>query len=149
MRLPTNRYENNIAITRDIYIEHISILNNLTECTHKPHQAGRNISSPDITFCTTVLAMDTLWSTAEKLSSDHLPIIITTKTTHKQKQNKKTFINYKKANWSAYTKDTENLSASLDTTNITETTYRIITTEFNSIIFKTSNKHIPRCKGML
>jgi len=56
----------------------------------------------------------------------------------------KTSINYKKAHWLACTEDTENLFASPDTTNITETTYRIITAQFNSLISKTGEKHIPR-----
>ena len=66
----------------------------------------------------------------------------TTKTT--QKQRRKTFVNYKKANWSAYKEDTEILFASLDTTNITETTCRTIASQFNYIITKTGEKHIPR-----
>ena len=45
------------------------------------------------------------------------------------KKCRKSFINYRKANWPAYTEDTENLFASLDTTNITETIYRTITTQ--------------------
>ena len=49
-------------------------------------------------------------------------------------------MNYKKTNCSAYTK---NLFASLDTTNITETTYRTITAQFNYTIYKTDEKHIP------
>ena len=80
------------------------------------------------------MSIDTLWSTAKKLPSDHLPIIITTKTTHKQKQDRKTFVNYKKENCSAYTEDIENLFASPDTIDITETIYGMITTQFNSII---------------
>ena len=76
-----------------------------------PNASPSHISSPDITFCTLseVKSIDTLWSTAQKLASGHLPIFIMTKTTHKQKQGRKTFISYKKANWSAYTEDTENL----------------------------------------
>ena len=71
-------YENNITNTRGTYIEqelqHLSILNNLTEYKRKPHQAGSNIPSPDITFCTPTLTIDTLWSAAKKLSSDHLAL---------------------------------------------------------------------------
>ena len=77
----------------------------------------------------------------KKITMDVFFSLDTTKTT--QKQRRKTFVNYKKANWSAYKVDTESLFASLDTTNITETTYRTITTQFNYIITKTGEKHIP------
>ena len=77
-------YENNIINTSGTRIkhglQHLSILNDLKEYTHMPQQARRNISSPDITCCTSTLTIATLWSSAKKLSSDHLPIIIKTNT---------------------------------------------------------------------
>ena len=38
----------------------------------------------------------------------------------------------------------KNKTGKLNTTNLTETTYRTITAQFNSIITKTGKKHIPR-----
>ena len=50
----------------------------------------------------------TTWHTIHALNSDHLPIITTiTRTKYKLQQNRHTFTNYRKANWTPFTTDTE------------------------------------------
>ena len=53
------------------------------------------------------------WTTQHALSSDHLPIITTIKIRHdyRLQQNRRSFTNYKKADWTQFTEDTESAFA--------------------------------------
>jgi len=64
-------------------------------------------SSPDITLISGHLLMDATWSTHTTLGSDHLPITVDLPgvTTHPRKV--RTFTNYRRANWEAFTEETE------------------------------------------
>ena len=66
-------------------------------------------TSPDITTISTTLYNRPTWHTIHALNSDHLPIITTinTRTKYKLQQNRHTFTNYRKANWTQFTTDTE------------------------------------------
>ena len=57
----------------------------------------------------TTLYNHTTWHTIHALNSDYLPIITTmnTRTKYKLQQNRHTFTNYRKANWTQFTTDTE------------------------------------------
>ena len=70
-------------------------------------------SSPDITTVSKTLYNRTSWTTQYALSSDHLPIITTINLRHDYilQQNRRTFTNYKKADWTQFTKDTESAFA--------------------------------------
>ena len=61
-------------------------------------------TSPDITAIPTHLLCNTTWETLKTLSSDHLPILTSIQLKYnKQRFINRTFTNFKKANWTAYT----------------------------------------------
>ena len=65
-------------------------------------------TSPDISLASLSLLPYTNWETNTRLGSDHLPIIITCATKIKlQPSDKRTFINFKKANWDKFKAETE------------------------------------------
>ena len=65
-------------------------------------------TSPNITTVSNTLYNRTSWTTQHELSSDHLPIITTINIRHdyRLQQNRRTFTNYKKADWTQFTEDT-------------------------------------------
>ena len=86
----------------------------------------------------------TSWTTQHTLSSDHLPIITTINIRHdyRLQQNRRTFTNYKKADWTQFTEDTE--SAIAQTTIPTNIhTANII---FTNIILMADKQNIPKGK---
>ena len=65
-------------------------------------------TAPDITLATTNLLPTCSWTTDFALSSDHLPILISIRSNiQKTRAANKTFINFQKANWDAFTEFTE------------------------------------------
>ena len=70
-------------------------------------------SSPDITTVFNTLYNRTSWTPQKALSLDHLPIITTMNIRHNYRlqQNRRTFTNYKKADWTQFTEDTESAFA--------------------------------------
>ena len=87
--------------------EHITL--NTDTPTRVPHTTLQQATSPDITTIFTTLYNRTNWHTIHALNSDHPPIIITIniRTKYKLQQNRHTFTNYRKANWTQFTTDTE------------------------------------------
>ena len=84
------------------------------------------------------------WTTFHALSSDLIPIIITLNIRHdyRLQQNRRTFTNYKKADWTQFTEDTE--SAFGQTTIPTNIhTANII---FTNIILMADKHYIPKGK---
>ena len=92
-------YENNIVSTRGTHIEHELQHQYILTRHHSLYSSTYNRHS------------------LEYSQKTFRSFMITNKTTHRQKHGRKTFINYKMENWSAYTEDTENLFASLDSTS--------------------------------
>ena len=86
----------------------------------------------------------TSWTTQHVLSSDHLPIITTINIIHdyRLQQNRRTFTNYKKAEWTQFTEDTESSSAQT-TIRTTIHTANII---FTNIILMADKHNIPKGK---
>ena len=74
--------------------------------TRKPFSALQQNTSPGITWTTPDLALESSWHTLQKLSSDHLPIIIQLFPPTTKLQKKKTYINYKKARWELFEEHT-------------------------------------------
>ena len=74
-----------------------------------PNTTLQQTSSPDITTVSNTLYNRTSWTTQHALSSDHLPIITTINIRHDYilHQNRRTFTNFKKADWTQFTEDTE------------------------------------------
>ena len=123
-------------------LNNMHILNDIQQHTRIPYQANFNITSPDITFCSPTLAQDTYWRTDKKLQSDHLPIIITTRTRHKPETQRRTYVNYNKANWTQFSKETEEHFEHWNKSNITNIDTAI--KQFNTIINNADKHSIPR-----
>ena len=139
-------YEHNQSNRRGLDIavqfDNMYILNDTSQYTYIPHQAHRSPSSPDITFCSPSLSHTTTWRTEPQLPADHLPIIITTKTHCKPERSHNTYTNYKKADWTKYTEETEQHFSTLNNTPITNIDKHII--KFNNIILNADKHHIPK-----
>ena len=86
----------------------------------------------------------TLWTTQHALSSDHLPIITTINIRHdyRLQHNRQTFTNYKKADWTQFTEDTESAFAQTTIPTNIHTANRI----FPNIILMADNQNIPKGK---
>ena len=100
-------------------------------------------SSPDITTVSNTLYNRTSWTTQHVLSSDHLSIITTINIRHdyRLQQNRRTFTNYKKADWTQFTEDTVRFRSDHHTTNIHTT--NII---FTNIVLMADKHNIPKGK---
>ena len=113
---------------------------NTEEPTRLPNNRDGRPSSPDISIASLALLPYTTWEVHTTLGSDHLPIIITSSSNIKPlMSDRKTYINFKKANWNEFKQDTEIAFSALESpTNIFkgEKTFR-------QIINKNSKKHIP------
>ena len=86
----------------------------------------------------------TSWTTQHTLSSDHLPIITTITIRHDYilQQNRRTFTNYKKADWTQFTEDTESAFAQTTIPTNIHTANRI----FTNIILMVDKHSIPKGK---
>ena len=80
------------------------------------------------------------WTTQHALSSDHLPIITTNNIRHdyRLQQNRQTVTNYKKADWTQFTEDTESAFA--------QTTIHTANRIFTNIILIADKQNIPKGK---
>ena len=97
-------------------------------------------TSPDISLASLSLLPNTKWEVKKNLGSDHLPIIITISTSLKQSKSiKRTYVNFKKADWDKFTSmSEEKFSNAPAPTNIFEAEKT-----FRRIINKTAKKFIP------
>ena len=80
-----------------------------------------------------------MWTTQHALSSEHLPIITTISIRHdyRLQQTRRTFTNYKKADWTQFTEDTETtIPTNIHTANII----------FTNIILMAYKHNIPKGK---
>ena len=109
-----------------------------------PNTTLQQPSSPDITTVSNTLYNRTSWTTQHALSSDHLPIITTINIRHdyRLQQNRRTFTNYKKADWTQFTEDTESAFAQTTIPTNIHTANRI----FTNIILMADKQNIPKGK---
>ena len=86
----------------------------------------------------------TSWQTHHALSSDHLPIMTTINIRHnfRLQSYRRTFTNYKKANWTQFTKDTELAFSQTTIPDDIHTANRI----FTNIILLADKHNIPKGK---
>ena len=121
---------------------HITL--NTNTLTRVPNTTLHQTSSPDITMVSNTLYNPTLWPTQHALSSGHLPIITTINIRHDDRlqQNRRTFTNYKKADWTQFTEVTE--SAFAQTT--IPTNIHIANIIFTNIILMADKHNIPKGK---
>ena len=122
--------------------DHIT-LNRITP-TRVPSTTLQQTSLPDITTVSNTLYNRTSWTTQHALSSDHLPIITTINIRHdyRLQQNRRTFTNYKKADWTQFTEDTESAFAQTTIPTNIHTANRI----FTNIILMADKQNIPKGK---
>jgi len=115
---------------------------NQDQPTRLPNNPNQQPTSPDITTISNNLQPKTSWTTTTKLSSDHLPIIITfqTKAKFHITSNRNTFTNYHKANWQAYTDEIESILQSAATPTNPHTANQTIT----NAILSADKHHIPK-----
>ena len=124
-------------------LDHITL--NTNTPTRVPNTTLQQTYSPDITTVSNTLYNRTSWTTQHALSSDHLSIIITINIRHdyRLQQNRRTFTNYKKADWTQFTEDTESSFAQTTIpTNILYTASII----FTNIILMANKHNIPNGK---
>ena len=107
--------------------------------TRVPNTTLQQTSSPDISSVSNTLYSRTSGTTQRALSSDHLPIITTINIQHdyRLQQNRRTFTNYKKADWTQFTEDTESafaqtsVSTNIHTANILFTNILLMADKHN------------------
>ena len=113
--------------------------------TRVPNTAFQQTSPPDITTMSNTLYNRSSWQTHHALSSDHLPIMTTFNIRHnfRLQTYRRTITNYKKANWTQFTKDTELAFSQTTIPDDIHTANRIFTN-----IIMLANKHNIR-KGKM
>ena len=81
--------------------------------TRVPSATPQQTSSPDITPVSNTFYNRTSWTTQQPLTSDHLTIITTINIRHdyRLQQKRRTFTNYKIADWTQFTEGTESAFA--------------------------------------
>ena len=121
--------------------KHILITDTPTRVSHTTLQ---QTTSPDITTISTTLYNRTTWHTIHPLNSDHLPIITTinTRIKYKLQQNRHTFTNYRKANWTQFTTDIEAAFSDIQPPPDIHTANTI----FTNIILHADKHNIPKGK---
>ena len=108
-----------------------------------PNTTLQQTSSPDITTVSNTRYNRTSCTTQHALSSDHLPIITTINTRHDYRlPNRWTFTNYKKADWTQFTEDTESALAQTTISTNIHTNNRI----FTNIMLRAGKHNIPKGK---
>ena len=112
----------------------------LNTSTRVPSTTLQQTTSLDITTVSNTLYNRTSWTTQYALSTDHLPIIstINIRNDYRLQQNPRTFTNYKKADWTQFTDDTESAFA--------QTTIHTANIIFTNIILMTDKHNIPNGK---
>ena len=122
--------------------DHITL--NTNTPTRVPNTTLKQTSSPDITTVSNTLYNRISWTTQHALSSNHLPIITTINIRHdyRLQQNRRTFTNYKKADWTHFTEDTGSAFAQTTIPTNIHTANRIYT----NIILMADKHNIPKGK---
>ena len=123
-------------------LDHITL--NTNTPTRVPNTTLQQTCSPDITTVSNPLYNRTSWTTQHALSSDHVPLITTINILHEYRlqQNRRTFTNYKKADWTQFTEDTESAFAQTTIPTNIHTANRMLT----NIKLMADNRNIPMGK---
>ena len=97
-------------------------------------------TAPDLTLASASILTSCTWSTEVSLSSDHLPILIRMSTEMKKvSTDKKTYINFAKADWQGFQQYTEDKLSACNLNNNVHASERTI----RQIINKAAKKFIP------
>ena len=122
--------------------DHIPL--NINTPTRVPNTTLQQTSSPDITTVYNTLYNRTSWTTQHTLSTDHFPTITTINIRHdyRLQQNRQTFTNYKKADLTQFTEDTESDFAQTTIPTNIHTDNRI----FTNILMAEKGKMYRKCR---
>ena len=84
------------------------VISNSDHVAGVPDTTLQQTSSPNVTAVSDTLYGRTSWTAQHALSSDHLPIVTTVNIRHdyRLQQNRRTFTNYRKADWTQFAEDT-------------------------------------------
>ena len=112
--------------------------------TRQPYAQNQQPSSPDISLISNNLAQNATWTIRHKLSSDHLPILIdiNTKTKFRQTTQKRSYTNYRKADWTNFTAEIEDHIPDPDTIDDVHTANEILT----NLILSADEHYVPKGK---
>ncbi|KAF0297636.1 hypothetical protein FJT64_004848 [Amphibalanus amphitrite] len=114
---------------------------NTGEPTHTSYRSGCN-TAPDVACCSRTLARRTSWSVGPDLGSDHLPMLLTVRSTPAaQRTRKKAKWAFQKADWVAFRADCED---ALCRAVPQRATAQELTTRFTEAVMSASRRHIPR-----
>ncbi|XP_055893518.1 uncharacterized protein LOC129927644 [Biomphalaria glabrata] len=117
----------------------LHLLQNKTTPPTFLHRAHNTTSRPDLTFISTDITDSSKITVLEDIGSDHRPILLNIGTPGRYQSNKTTRWNYKKANWAAFSQETDTRLSSIIETDINSTYTTIV-----SNILQAAKKYIPR-----
>ena len=105
------------------------------------HKRHNTTSRPDLTFVSADILDRTTTRVLDDIGSDHKPTLITISNVEKSESKRRTFWNFRKADWKMYASDVDLGMSQIDTNDSTidETSALII-----SSILKAAEKSIPR-----
>ena len=140
----SNQNDHRGTIIADVIQNSDHITLNTNTHTRLPYAKNQNPSSPDITSVSSNLYPQANWETIQALSSDHIPILTTidTKCNYKLQQHRNSYTNYKKADWTKFTNEIEDIISKTSTTDNVHIANRILT----NAILTADKHHIPKGK---
>ena len=112
--------DNRGTLIADLINSSNQIVLNTNTPTRIPTNRNQQATSPDISTASNTIYNNITWSTLNTLNSDHNPIKISynTKTKFRLIQHRRSYTNYRKADWQGFTNSIEN--ALTDTTDVTD-----------------------------
>ena len=114
---------------------------NTGEPTHSSYQSGGS-SAPDAAVCGRTIARGTSWCVGPDLGSDHLPMLLSTRTAHAtERVARKPKWAFHSADWMVFRSDCE---AALSGADPHPVTAQSLTTRFTEALLTASRKHITR-----
>ena len=112
--------DNRGTLIADLINSSNQVVLNTNTPTRIPTNRNQQATSPDISTASNTIYNNITWSTLNALNSDHNPIKISynTKTKFRLIQHRRSYTNYRKADWQGFTNSIEN--ALTDTTDVTD-----------------------------
>ena len=112
--------DNRGTLIADLINSSNQIVLNTNTPTRIPTNRNQQATSPDISTASNTIYNNITWLTLNALNSDHNPIKISysTKTKFRLIQHRRSYTNYRKADWQGFTNSIEN--ALTDTTDVTD-----------------------------
>ena len=123
-------------------LERLVTLNDPSLPTRLPFNPDDSQTSPDVTFCDPGLASEVRWEVTRDLSSDHLPIVLDVQLSSPiQPRPPRPLLNFRKANWPAFTSAVEENLANFDP--LAHQSIDAAARELTGAILQASRRHVP------